>query len=162
MSLGEAYTCTPICRVVLRLELLAAAIGPAGDILYVPFRIAGGRLTGLGPPAAAVAGGCDFAEMNADETLAHTGSVVLAAHAGDIVVLTYDGVTQFPEGSYDELLEGRLPSRGPSRLGVRTKSTNASWRSLNRMPLLGVGWFDGETTTLDVTLLAIAEYAKQN
>jgi len=157
---GEPYSCTPICKIVITLEALTAAIGPAGDALYVPMRIVGGSATGSGPERRVICG-TDFAVMYADEKLVHDGSFVIIDPAGDILVW-YDGPSQASEGAYDDLLEGQLPGRCPCRVSVRTISTGPEWRTLNRRPLLGVGSFDGVAGTLEFTLLSVIESAAGN
>jgi hypothetical protein len=147
------YLCEPICRITIAIEPLTTAVGPAGDVLYVPFRITGGTLSGLGSPAGAVTG-TDFALMYADEKLTHHGQFVVAHAAGDIM-FSYSGTSQAPVGAYDELLEGKLPGKIPCKLTVQTVSTHREWRSWNRRPLIAVGTFDGETGQLDVMLLSM-------
>ncbi len=156
----DPYTCTPICKIVIALEGVTAAIGPAGDALYVPLRITGGNAVATGPEKRIISG-TDFAVMYADEKLVHNGNFVIADPAGDILVW-YDGPSQAAEGAYDDLLEGRLPSKSPCRLSVRTISTSPEWRTLNRRPMLGVGTFDGTTGTLEFTLLAVTETPADN
>jgi hypothetical protein len=150
----EPYSCIPLCRVVVALQALAAAIGPAGDVLYVPLRVTGGVVAGIGN-AKAVAG-TDFLSVYADEQIVHNGNLVITDPGGD-VVMWYDGPSTAQEGAYDDILEGRFPKRSPCRLHVRSVSTNPEWRSLNRRPLLGVGAFDGTAGTLDFTLLTVAD-----
>ncbi len=156
----EPFSCTPICKIVLTLEGLTAAIGPAGDRLYVPLRITSGTVTG-GGAANRVHSGTDFAVMYADEKLVHNGNFIIDDPAGDILVW-YDGPTQAAEGAYDDLFDGRLPGKSPCRLSVRTISTSPEWRTLNRRPLLGVGSFDGTTGTLEFTLLSITKMSTDN
>jgi hypothetical protein len=152
--LNERYAWTPLCRIVLTLEGLTAAIGPAGDVLQVPMRITGGYAT-VSEKRLRVLSGTDFAAMYADEQLVHNGNFVLADPAGDVVVW-YDGPSQAAAGAYDDLLDGRLPATSPTRLSVRTISTGPGWATLNRRPLIGVGLFDGAAGTLAFTLLSIA------
>jgi hypothetical protein len=155
LLLGEPYTCTPVCKVVVALEGMVAAIGPAGDALYVPMRITGGSVVGVGPEGRIV-GGSDIAVMYGDEMFVHNGTFIIADPAGDIVVW-YDGPSAAAEGSYDDVLDGRLPGRSACRLNVRTISTGPKWRSLNRRPLLGVGFYDGSSGTLEFTILTVTE-----
>lgn len=129
---------------------MTAPIGPAGDTLYVPLRITGGAVTGLGA-AKAVLGGIDFALMHPDEKLTHCGRFVARDCAGDIL-FWYDGTSEATEGAYDELLDYRLPGGIPARLIVRTVSTNPEWRSLNRRPLVGIGTIDAAAGELDFVL----------
>jgi hypothetical protein len=147
------YLCEPICRITIAIEPLTTAIGPAGDVLYVPFRITGGTVSGLEPETASVMG-TDFASMYADEKLTHQGQFVVAHGAGDIM-FSYTGTSQAPEGAYDDLLDGKLPGKIPCKLVVQTASTRREWRSLNRRPLIAVGTFDGDAGRLDVMLLAL-------
>jgi hypothetical protein len=149
------YSCTPICQVILNVEGVTAAIGPAGDNVYVPMRIVGGSVRGSGSPKEVICG-TDFAVMFADEKLVHDGNFVVADPAGDILVW-YDGSSQATEGAYDEILDGRLPGKIPTRLSVRSMSTGPDWKLLNRRPLLGVGSFDGRDGTLEFTVLSVAE-----
>jgi hypothetical protein len=153
LLLRDSFSCVPICHVVLTLEALTAAIGPAGDNVYVPMRITGGTVTGVGPKKSIICG-TDFALMFADEKLVHDGNFVIADPAGDVLIW-YDGASQAAEGAYDDLLDGQLPGKIPCRLGVRSISTGPEWRSLNRRPLAGVGWFDGAAGTLEFTLISI-------
>lgn len=147
------YLCEPICRITIAIEPLTTAVGPAGDVLYVPFRITGGTLNGLTPEAGAVTG-TDFARMYADEKLTHHGQFVVAHAAGDIM-FSYAGMSQAPQGAYDELLDGKLPGKMPCKLTVQTASTHREWRSWNRRPLIAVGTFDGDAGLLDVMLLSM-------
>jgi hypothetical protein len=147
------YLCEPICRITIAVEPLTAAIGPAGDVLYVPLRITGGTISGLEPLTGSVTG-TDFASMYADDKLTHQGQFVVAHGAGD-VMFSYTGTSQAPEGAYDELLEGILPGKIPCKLVVQTASTHREWRSWNRRPLIAVGTFDGEAGQLDVMLLSL-------
>lgn len=156
----EPYSCTPICKIVLMLEGLTAAIGPAGDNVYVPMRVTGGTLAGTGPTRRVLCG-TDFAVMYADEKLVHNGNFVVADPAGDILVW-YDGPSNAADGAYDDLLDGRLPGKSPCRLSVRTVSTGPEWRTLNRRPLLGVGAFNGTTGTLEFTLLSVTGFPTSN
>jgi hypothetical protein len=158
--LRDPYSCAPICHIVLTFEGLTPAIGPAGDNVYVPMRITGGTVTGLGSEKRVICG-TDFAVMYGDEKLVHNGNVVIADPAGDIL-LWYDGPSQADEGAYDDLLEGRLPGKIPSRLSVRVISTGPAWRTLKRRPLLGVGSFDGALGTLEFTVLSVTETALIN
>ena len=160
LLLRDPYSCTPICHIVLTLEGLTPAIGPAGDNVYVPMRITGGSVTGLGSEKRVICG-TDFAAMYGDEKLVHNGNVVIADPAGD-VLLWYDGPSQAEEGAYDDLLDGRLPGKIPSRLRVRAISTGPAWRTLKRRPLLGVGSFDGTSGTLEFTVLSVTETALGN
>jgi len=155
LVLRDPYSCTPICHVLVRVEGLTAAIGSVGDNVYVPMRINGGSVTGCGA-ARDVICGTDFALMYADEKLVHNGNFVVADPAGDILVW-YDGSSQAAEGAYDDILDGRLPGKIPSRLSVRSISTGPEWKRFNRRPLLGVGSFDGIAGTLEFTLLSITE-----
>jgi hypothetical protein len=145
---------------VIVVEGLTAAIGPAGDAVYAPMRIAGGSMRGIGSEKSIV-GGTDFAIMYADEKLVHNGNLVVADPAGDILIW-YDGSSQADEGAYDELLEGRLPANIPCRLAIRAVSTNPAWRPLNRRPLLGIGSFDGNAGTLELTILSVLEVDGRN
>jgi hypothetical protein len=147
------YLCEPICRISIAIEPLTTAIGPAGDVLYVPFRITGGTVSGLGSETGSVTG-TDFALMYADENLTHPGQFVVAHVAGDIM-FSYAGTSQAPEGAYDELLDGKLPGKMPCKLTVQTASTHREWRSWNRRPLIAVGTFDGDAGRLDVMLLSM-------
>jgi hypothetical protein len=156
----DPILCTPVCRVQLLIEEFARPIGPAGDAVYVPLRITGGRVTGLGTDKR-VLGGADVAVMNADESLIHQGSCVLADPQGN-TVLWYDGASQADEGAYDDLLDGTLPRKIRSRLCVRIASTNPEWRSFNRRPLLAVGWFDGSAGVLEFVILSLAEQGALN
>jgi hypothetical protein len=160
LLLREPYSCTPICKIVIMLEGVTAAIGPAGDALYVPMRITGGTVTGDGSTKRVICG-TDFAVMYADEKLVHNGNFVIADPAGDILVW-YDGPSQAAEGAYDELLDGHLPGKIPCRLSVRSVATGPEWRALNRRPLLGMGSFDGADGTLEFTILSITETAPAN
>jgi hypothetical protein len=153
--LRDSFSCTPLCRIVVSLQPLAATIGPAGDVLHVPFRIAGGVVLGIGNPKAVLAG-TDFLSVYADEQIVHNGNLVIAAPEGD-VLLWYDGPSRAQEGSYDAILEGRFAGKSPCRLSVRTVSMNPEWRSLNRRPILGVGTFDGVVGTLEFTLLTVTD-----
>jgi hypothetical protein len=155
LLLRDAYSCTPICHVVVNVEGLTAAIGPAGDNVYVPMRITGGSVTGSGADKVVMCG-TDFALMYADEKLVHNGNLVVADPAGDILIW-YDGSSQASQGAYDDILDGRLPGKIPSRLQVRSISSGPEWKSLNRVPLLGVGSFDGTLGTLEFTLLSVTE-----
>jgi hypothetical protein len=158
--LRDPYSCAPICHIVLTFEGLTAAIGPAGDNVYVPMRITGGSVTGLGSEKRVICG-TDFAVMYGDEKLVHNGNVVIADPAGDIL-LWYDGPSQAEEGAYDDLLDGRLPGKIRSRLSVRVISTGPTWRTLKRRPLLGVGSFDGTSGSLEFTVLSVTETAPSN
>jgi hypothetical protein len=153
--LTERYSCTPVCHILIVLEASTSAIGPAGDVLYLPLRITGGTLTGMGPEKRIICG-TDFAEMYADEKLVHNGNLVVADPAGDILIW-YDGTSQAREGAYDDLLEGKLPESATTRLSIRTISTNPAWRALNKKPLLGIGSFSATATTLELTLLSLTE-----
>jgi hypothetical protein len=153
----DRYSCTPVCRVVVRIDGMTAAIGPAGDAVYVPLRISGGRITGAGVEKTVI-GGSDFAVMYADETLVHSGRFVAADPAGDVLVW-YDGASQAAEGAYDDVLDGRLPGKIPCRLGVHIVSTSPEMRALSRKPLIGMGHFDGDAGTLDVIVLTVHERA---
>jgi hypothetical protein len=149
----DRYSCTPICHVVVYVEGLTAAIGPAGDSVYVPLRINGGSLTGCGADKEVLCG-TDFALMYADERLVHNGNFVVADPGGDIL-MWYDGSSQAAEGAYDEILDGRLPGKIASCLSIRSMSAAPEWKRFNRRPLLGVGSFDGRAGTLEFTLLSI-------
>ena len=156
----EPYTCTPICKIVIALEGVTSAIGPAGDALYVPMRITGGSAFGAGPGRHIVCGS-DFAVMHGDENFVHNGNFIVADPAGDVLVW-YDGPSAAVEGTYDKLLDGQLPGRSACRLSVRTVSTNPEWRSLNRTPLLGVGYYDGSIGTIEFAILTITESPTEN
>jgi hypothetical protein len=137
----------------IAIEPLTATIGPAGDMLYVPLRITGGKLCGIEPETGSFAG-TDFAVMYADEKLTHHGQFVVAHPAGD-VMFSYTGTSQAPEGAYDQLLEGRFPRQMPCKLTVQTASTRREWRSWNRQPLVAVGTFDGVAGRLEIVLLSL-------
>jgi hypothetical protein len=156
----DPFTCTPICRVTLRLEELARPIGPAGDAVFVPLRIAGGRVRGLGAEKNIV-GGADIAVMNADEKLVHNGTCVVADPLGNIIVW-YGGASTAQEGAYDDLIDGIFPPKIPSRLCVRIASTNPEWRSFNRKPLLGAGSFDRSAGRLEFVILSLVELGVLN
>ncbi len=147
------YLCEPICRITIAIEPLTTTIGPAGDALYVPFRITGGTLGGLELETRLIAG-TDFALMYADGKLTHHGQFVVAHEAGDIM-FSYTGTSQAPEDAYDELLDGKLPGKIPCKLTVQTASTHREWRPWNRQPLIAVGTFDGDAGKLDVVLLSM-------
>jgi hypothetical protein len=149
----DDFLCEPICRITIAIEPLTAVIGPAGDMLYVPFRITGGTLSGMEPETGSITG-TDFAVMYADEKLTHHGQFVVAHPAGDIM-FSYTGTSQAPEGAYDELLEGQFPGKIPCRLAVQTASTHRAWVSWNRQPLIAVGTFDGVAARLDIVLLTM-------
>jgi len=140
-----------MCRVAITFEAATLPIGPAGDVLFLPMRVTGGTVTGLGP-ARAVVYGTDFASVFADEKFVHNGNLVVSDPAGN-VLLWFDGTSQAEEGAYDGVIEGTLPGPLPSRLSVRVVSTNPLWKSLNKLPLLGVGSFDGANRTLAFALL---------
>jgi hypothetical protein len=141
--------------VLLSLRSLSSAIGAAGDTLYVPLALSGGRISGLGLDSTAITGS-DFVSVYADEKLLHHGQFVVADEQGDIV-FWYTGTSRAQAGAYDSIIEGRAPGRMPCRLSMRVVSTREGWRSLDREPLLGVGTFDGRGGTLDVTLLRMPE-----
>jgi hypothetical protein len=147
------YRCEPICRITIAIEPLTAAIGPAGDALYVPFRITGGTFSGLEPESRSITG-TDFALMYADQKLTHHGQFVVAHDAGDIM-FSYTGTSQAAEGAYDKLLEGNLPGMISCKLTVQTASTHRKWRAWNRLPLIAVGTFDGAAGRLDIMLLSM-------
>lgn len=154
---SERYSCMPVCRITIDFESAGPCIGPAGDVLYVPLRIIGGAVTGLGVDKR-VLYGSDFASMYADEKLVHDGKFVIGDSAGNALIW-YDGTSRGQEGAYDELLEGTLPGAMPSRLNLHAVSTNPQWKILNGSPLLGVGSFDGSAGKLEFTLLSISETA---
>jgi hypothetical protein len=156
----DPFRCTPVCRVQIRIEELASPVGPAGDAVYVPLRITGGRVLGLGTEKHII-GGADLAVMNADESLVHSGTCVVADPQGN-TILWYDGASQAEEGAYDDLLDGTLPPKIRSRLCIRIASTNPEWRSFNRRPLLGVGSFDGPSGKIEFVILSLAELGALN
>lgn len=160
MRSRDPFTCTPVCRVRLRVEELARPIGPAGDAIFVPLRITGGRVVGLGSEKFVV-GGADIAVMNADESFVHDGTCVVADPGGNMI-LWYDGASQAEEGAYDDLIDGTLPPKIRSRLCIRIASTNPEWRSFNRRPLIGVGSFDGNAGVLDFIILSLVEHTGLN
>ncbi len=137
----------------LEIEWLAYAIGPAGDTLYLPFRIVRGSFTGLGGEKT-VLGGSDFAAMHADEMLCHDGRFLVGDPAGDIV-FTYEGTSDAPEGAYDRILDGRMPGSMRCTLVVRATSHNDQWRPHQRRPLIGLGHLDARRGLLDFTLLSL-------
>jgi hypothetical protein len=141
-----------MCRVAITLEAAALPFGPAGDVLFVPMRVTGGTVTGLGP-ARTVAYGTDFGSMFADEQFVHNGNLMVGDPAGN-VLLWFDGTSQGEEGAYDGVIEGTLPGPLPSRFAVRVVSTNPLWKTLNKKPLQGIGSFDGASGTLAFALLA--------
>jgi len=149
----DDFLCAPICRISIAIEPLTTTIGPAGDILYVPFWISGGVLSGLDPEASAITG-TDFACMYADEKLVHQGQFVVAHPDGDIM-FSYSGTSLAPQGAYDELLDGKFPEKMPCKLTVQTSSTHREWRCWNRQPLIAVGTFDGVARHLDIVLLSM-------
>jgi hypothetical protein len=160
LLLRDPYSCTPICHVTVNVEGLTAAIGPAGDNVYVPMHITGGSVSGAGAEKRVICG-TDFALMSADEKLVHNGNFVVADPAGDIL-FWYDGVSRASEGAYDEVLDGKLPGNIPSRLSVRSISSGPEWKSLNGVPLLGIGSFDGTLGTLEFTVLFVTVNDGQN
>ncbi len=137
----------------LEIELLANPIGPAGDTLYLPFRIVHGAFTGFGEKKPVI-GGNDFATMHADELLCHNGRFLVRDLAGDIV-FTYEGTSDAPEGAYELILDGRMPASMQSTLIVRATSHNDQWRSHQRRPLIGLGNLDARRGLLEFTLLAL-------
>ncbi len=149
-----------MCRILIALEGIIAAIGPTGDALYVPMRITGGKAVGPGPERRII-GGSDIAVMHGDETFVHDGNFVIADPAGDVLVF-YNGPSAAAEGTYDDVLDGRLPGRSACRLSVRTVSTSPTWRALNRRPLLGVGFYDGSIGRLEFTILTVIELPAVN
>lgn len=153
--LREPYSCTPVCRMVVALEPLVLPMGPAGDRLYVPLRITGGRVFGVGSDKN-ILGGDDFTIMYADEKLVHDGRFVVEDPAGDLIVC-YTGTTLAGDGAYDEMLDGQLPASAPCRLSVELVSTAPAWRTLVRRPLLGVGSFDGPAGRLEITVLSVTD-----
>ena len=155
LPLRDPYSCRTVCYVVITLKGLTAAIGPAGDTVYIPMRITGGQIIGLGAQKT-ILSGSDFAAMYADEQFVHNGNFAAADPAGDII-FWYDGVSQAGEGAYDQVLDGQLPGKIPCRLSIRSISTNPDWKQLNRRPLLGVGSFDGTAGRLEFTLFSITE-----
>jgi hypothetical protein len=160
MLLREPHSCTPVCRIVIALEPLTAAIGPDGDCLYVPLRITGGSIKGVGCEKRILAGD-DFAVMYADEKLAHEGRFVAEDPVGNVLVW-YTGASLAAEGAYDDLLDGQLPAAASCRLSVVFVSTGTVWRSLTRRPLWGVGSFDGVAGRLDVAVLSVTENDPRN
>jgi hypothetical protein len=158
--LHEPYSCSPVCRIVIALEPLTSAIGPVGDNLYVPLRITGGAVRGVGEEKRVLSGG-DFVVVYADEKLMHNGRFVAEDPDGNILVW-YEGTTLAAEGAYDEVLEGQLPRISPCRLSVTFASTGPAWRSLTRRPLLGVGSFDGQAGRLNVVVLSVTENDARN
>jgi hypothetical protein len=140
-----------LCRVSLILRPLVSVIGPAGDVLHLPFAIVGGIAEGTDVGGTIVAG-VDFTAVYADEKILHDGRFVVSDPAGDVIV-RYEGTSQAQEGAYDALLEGELPGPLPGRFSARAESTRPAWRRLNRVPLLGSGVFDATAATLTITLL---------
>jgi hypothetical protein len=144
----------------LEIELLAYPIGPAGDTLYLPFRIVRGAFTGFAAEQLVlggeklVLGGNDFAAMQADEPLRHNGRFLVGDPAGDIV-FTYEGTSDAPEGAYERILDGRMPGSMRSTLVVRATSHNDRWRPHQRRPLIGLGNLDARRGLLDFTLLSL-------
>ena len=135
-------------------------IGPAGDRVHVPLKIVGGGVYGVGGDKEIV-GGDDFTIAYADEKLVHDGRFVVGDPAGDVLV-RYSGTTAVPEGTYDDLLDGRLPAGGQSRLSVEFDSVAPAWRALVRRPFVGAGSFDGTAGRLEVTILAVADHDGRN
>jgi hypothetical protein len=133
-------------------ETTASAIGPAGDVLFVPMRIAGGTVTG---PERRIAYGTDVVSIFADERLVHNGNFVVSDPAGDLIVW-FDGTSQGLEGAYDGSIDGTLPGSLRSHFSVRAVSANALWRSLNDDTLFGVGSFDGANRWLAFTVFSVA------
>jgi hypothetical protein len=160
LLLRDPYSCTPVCRIVIALERLTSAIGPAGDRLYVPLRITGGSIKGVGCEKRILAGD-DFAVMYADEKLTHEGRFVAEDPVGDVLVW-YTGASVAGEGAYDDLLDGHLPATASCRLSLVFVSTGTLWRSLNRRPFVGVGSFDGVAGRLDVMVLSVSENDARN
>ena len=145
---------------VIALEPLTSAIGPAGDRLYVPLRITGGRVCGVGSDKNILRGD-DFAIMYADEKLMHDGRFVVEDPAGDLLVW-YTGTTLAGDGAYDNMLDGQLPANAPCRVSVELISTALAWRTSVRRPLLGVGSFDGQAGRLEMTILSVTENSGRN
>jgi hypothetical protein len=156
----DPHTCTPICRVVIEIESLARPIGPAGDAIYMPLGVAGGRVEGIGSDKQIV-GGADIAVAHADEKIAHQGMCVVADPAGNIIIW-FEGTSQAEEGAYDDLLDGVYPPRIRSRLAVRIASTNPEWRSFDRRPLIGAGSFDANAGVLEFVILSLVEQGALN
>jgi Protein of unknown function (DUF3237) len=146
----EAH-CERLCRIALVLRPLVPAIGPAGDVLHVPFAIVGGTVDGDGI-AGTVIVGVDFTTVFADEKVLHDGRFVIADPNGDVVV-RYEGTSQAHEGAYDDLIDGTLPGALPCRLSVQSESTHPAWRSRNRTPLVGTGTFDAAAGRFAFTVL---------
>lgn len=149
----DDFLCEPICRISLAIQPLTSAIGPAGDMLHIPFLITGGTLGEMDPRSGSITG-TDFAVMYADEKLTHHGQFVVAHPAGDIM-FSYTGTSEAREGSYDEVIEGQLPGTMSCKLTVQTASTNRDWQSYNRRPLIAVGTFDGLSGRVDLVLLSL-------
>ncbi len=127
-NVREPYLCKAICRILIALEPIARAIGTAGDRLYLPLRITGGSITGLGHERKILSGD-DFAVMYADEKLVHNGRFVAADPVGDMMVW-YAGTTEANEGAYDDLIDGQLPRVASCRMNVVFVSAALRWRPL--------------------------------
>lgn len=78
--LRERYSCTPVCQMGIILEPVASAVGPAGDRLYLPFRVTGGSIVGVGNDKSILTGD-DFTIMYADDKLLHDDGFVVG-HSG--------------------------------------------------------------------------------
>jgi hypothetical protein len=148
----EHYSCASFCRVAMTFETTASAIGPAGDILFLPMRITGGMVS---DPERAIVFGTNFVSVRADERLMHNGNLVVSDPAGDLL-LWFDGTSQGQEGAYDDALDGTLPGPLATHFSVRAISANPLWKALNNAPLFGVGSFDGANRTLTFALVSVS------
>lgn len=146
----DVAICRPLYRIVIECTMLSRPIGPAGDVLYVPFYFSGGNIQS-GQSTNPVRGGGDFAAMHFDEKMIHEGRFLVQSE-NDAALFFYNGTSQGPDGTYDALLEGRMPATMTSALSVRCIAAAPQWRDLNRLHLPATGTVDIAAGILKMTV----------
>lgn len=141
--------CKPLYRVVIECTMLSKPIGLAGDVLYVPFYFSSGKIQ-FGQSTGVVCGDGDFAAIHFDEKMIHEGRFLVQSENG-AALFFFNGTSQGADGTYDALVEGRLPGTLSSAFSVWCISADAQWRDLNWLHLPATGTVDIAAVNLEMT-----------
>jgi len=132
------YLCEPICRITIAIEPLTTTIGPAGDALYVPFRITGGTL-GAGTRDSFDRGNRFCIDVRRWK-LTHHGQFVVAHEAGDIM-FSYTGPAKRRKTHTTNCLT-EITRKNTVQADGADGIDASGMAPLNRQPLIAVGTFD--------------------
>lgn len=147
------YTIERLARVHAQLAP-AKPVGVTPDGFRVNFDITGGRITGDRLKATVEPGGSDCLRIREDGVGIVAVRTTLRTEDGAVIYADYSGVLELGERGYQDVLNGRYPSRPRVCLAPRFLCASPAYGWLNRLQCLGIGYVTMAKLEVDYDLYA--------